>query len=63
MASEPVVHVTIKLANRKAVRALKAVAELAAEIAEDQPWNDQAKRLAKAARYALENVTLEVRQG
>ena len=52
----------IKFENRKAARAIMRIAELAAEIAEDQPWNDNAREMLRAAKYALRNVVVEVRR-
>jgi hypothetical protein len=55
------VLVEFKFSNRKAARAIVRIAELAAEIAEDQPWNDNAREIMRAAKYALSNITVEVR--
>lgn len=61
---KPVAHLKarIKFTNRKAARAIIRIAELAAEMAEDQPWNDDAREIMKAANYALRNVTVEIRR-
>ncbi len=54
-----VIHAEVIFENPKAMRAIERVAELAAELAEDQPWNDDAKILARAARYAMNHIRVD----
>jgi hypothetical protein len=56
VASSCVVSVRVEFTNAKAARALKRVLELADEMADDQPWNDNAKEMLRAARYAAKHV-------
>lgn len=56
------IEAEIKFTNRKAVRAVRRIAELAAEIAEELPWNDDAREMIRAAKYVLRNVVVETRR-
>lgn len=60
MANVVLVKARLIFDDPKALRALVKVAELADEIAEDQPWNENAVTLGKAARYALRHVAAQV---
>ena len=57
--SNSTVVVNFFIQNRKAARALIRAASKIAEIAEEQPWNEDAKEAAKALTYAIKH--LEVR--
>lgn len=57
MASN-VVHVTVILDDKKAIAAMLAIRELASSIIEDQPWNDEAKRIKTLARKLLKRVRI-----
>lgn len=59
MAQVVFIRARIEWENRKAMRAMMRVAELADEIAEDMPWSETAKELAKAARYALRHTQID----
>jgi hypothetical protein len=48
--------ITIGIVNYEGMRALVQAAELAAEIAEDQPWNDDAKELVECLQVAAESM-------
>lgn len=56
VAASCTVSVQVEFTNAKAARALRRVLELAEEMADDQPWNDSAKELSRAARYAAKHV-------
>ena len=62
MAELVEIQAEIKFVNRKAARAVMRLGELAAEIAEDQPWNDAAREMVKAAKYALSHMSVEVKK-
>ena len=53
------IRARIEWENKKALRAMRRVAELAEEIAEDMPWSETAKELASAARYSLRHVQVD----
>lgn len=55
--------ITIGIVNYEGMRALIQAAELAAEIAEDQPWNDDAKELVECLRTAAESMGVIKRNG
>lgn len=51
--------VTIVLKNKNAVRALAIAKELIEEVAEDQPWNAELRKAAKAIRFAANNLKVD----
>lgn len=59
MAQVVFIRARIEWENKKAMRAMQRVAELAAELADDQPWNEAAKEIFKAARYSLRHVQVD----
>jgi hypothetical protein len=56
------IEAEVKFTNRKAARAVRRIAELAAEIAEDYPWSDEAREMLKAAMYVTRNVVVDIRR-
>ncbi len=51
--------VRIVLANPKAVRALRVVAECLDESSDAMEWRPELKRAAKAAKYLMRNLTVQ----
>ena len=50
----------LKFVNRKSLRAIRRIAELADEIASDLPWRDDAREMKRAAKYVLKTVAVEL---
>ena len=47
------VHLRVDPSDRKAMAALMMIRDLADDIAQEQPWNDDAKAIRKLARLVL----------
>ncbi len=57
--AQMVVNVRIVFANRRALRAMRVVANCLEEVGDDMPWRPEIKRAAKAARYAFKNMAVQ----
>ena len=62
MASIVKLSVQVTLANAKALRALKVACECMELIGDDMPWRPEAKRAAKALRYAAKHLKLKTKR-
>lgn len=63
MAKVGTVIIDVRIESEAAVRRLIKAAHLAEELAEDQPWNSNAKRIADLIRDGLKGVKVEARHG
>lgn len=50
----------LKWSNKRAMRALRELLQAASSISQDQPWNDDAKQIAKSARYLAKHVVVDL---
>jgi hypothetical protein len=53
------VSLNVVFKNPKAIRALTVAAKCLAEIGDDMPWRPEAKRAARALRYAVKHLQIE----
>jgi hypothetical protein len=58
--AKPVAQITVVVTNPRVLRALRKLRDEAADLVEDQPWNQEVKRLHKLANRAIRYVTLEL---
>jgi hypothetical protein len=62
MAKQQPVYITVCVRNPKALRALMAIVRMSEELADDQQWNDTARKINKAANYLARNTDIDVGQ-
>lgn len=63
MAGEnPPIFVDVVVGNPKAVKALLRIMELSAEIANDQPWNAEVRKLKRMAKILKKNLAVQIRR-
>ena len=56
--AEKSIRLKVILINRKAVRALGFAADVLEDITEDMPWRPDAKKAARALRYAVRRLAI-----